>query len=116
MAGLVLLVILAPSLRLIFNRGPYPTGGNWNTVNSGAYYPDKPYAIGLGPAYRVISDTADWDNSRSIIPTGQSGHPFSPYYDNQIEPWLAVTHHPLPFTQAAIERAAVHILLLNPAP
>ncbi|RME87039.1 MAG: penicillin acylase family protein, partial [Anaerolineae bacterium] len=101
-------------LRPVFNRGPYPTGGNWNTVNSGAYYPDKPYAMGLGPAYRIISNPADWDSSISIIPTGQSGHPFSPYYDDQIELWLAVEYHPLPFTPEAIERAAVHTLLLNP--
>jgi len=55
-------------LRPLFNRGPYPVGGNWNTVNSGAYYPDKAYAMGLGPAYRIISDPGNWDASISIIP------------------------------------------------
>ncbi|NKQ34116.1 MAG: penicillin acylase family protein [Chloroflexi bacterium] len=98
----------------IFNRGPFPTGGNWNTVNSGAYYADSRYAMGAGPAYRIISDPADWDNSRSIIPTGQSGRPFSPYYDDQIEPWLAVEYHPLPFTRPAIEAAAENTLQLIP--
>lgn len=104
---------IAP-LRPIFNRGPYPTGGNWNTVNSGAYYPDKAYAMGLGPAYRIISDPADWDATRSIIPSGQSGQPFSPYYDDQIDPWLAVKYHRLPFSQDAIQAAATHTLTLNP--
>ena len=104
---------IAP-LRPIFNRGPYPTGGNWNTVNSGAYYPDKAYAMGLGPAYRIISDPADWDATRSIIPSGQSGQPFSPYYDDQIDPWLAVDYHRLPFSQDAIQAAAVHTLTLEP--
>ncbi len=98
----------------IFNRGPYPTGGNWNTVNSGAYYPDSKYAMGLGPAYRIINDLSDWDNSRSIIPTGQSGQPFTPHYDDQIEAWLAVKYHPLPFSMAAIEKAAAHTLKLVP--
>lgn len=98
----------------IFNRGPYATGGNWNTVNSGAYYHDQAYLMGLGPAYRIISDPADWDNSRSIIPTGQSGRPFSPYYDDQIAPWLAVEYHPLPFTRPAIEAAAENRLQLVP--
>lgn len=98
----------------IFNRGPFPTGGNWNTVNSGAYYPDNRYAMGLGPAYRIISDPAAWDNSRSIIPTGQSGQPFSPFYDDQISPWLAVEYHPLPFTLTAVQSAAEYTLQLNP--
>ncbi|MDD2922267.1 MAG: penicillin acylase family protein [Anaerolineales bacterium] len=98
----------------IFNRGPYPTGGNWNTVDSGAYYPEKAYAMGLGPAYRIISDTANWDASLSIIPSGESGQPFSPYYADQIQSWLAVKYHNLPFTMPAIKSAAAHTLNLNP--
>ncbi len=101
-----------PPLRPIFNRGPFPTGGNWNTVNSGGYYPDRPYAMLLGPAYRIIADPANWDASRSIIPSGQSGQPFSPHYDDQIQPWLKVEYHPLPFSMEAIQSAAVHTLRL----
>ena len=102
------------ALRPIFNRGPYPTGGNWNTVNSGAYYTDKAYSMGLGPAYRIIADPADWDASLSIIPSGESGQPFSPYYADQIDSWLAVEYHTLPFTLPAIESAAKHTLKLIP--
>lgn len=99
-------------LRPIFNRGPFPSGGNWNTVNSGGYYPDKPFAMLLGPAYRIISDPANWDASRSIVPTGQSGQPFSPHYDDQLQPWLKVEYHPLPFSLEAVEAAAVNTLHL----
>ncbi|MBI5945685.1 MAG: penicillin acylase family protein [Chloroflexi bacterium] len=102
------------ALRPIFNRGPFPTGGNWNTVDSGAYYPDKPYAMTLGPAYRIIADPANWDASLSIIPSGQSGQPFSPHYDDQIQQWLAVEYHTLPFSWEAIESAAVEVLVLKP--
>jgi len=102
------------ALRPIFNRGPYPTGGNWNTVDSGAYYADKPYAMGLGPAYRIIADPADWDASLSIIPSGESGQPFSPHYADQIKSWLAVEYHRLPFTLSAIETSAQHTLKLVP--
>lgn len=104
---------IAP-LRPIFNRGPYPTGGNWNTVDSGAYYPDSAYTMGLGPAYRIISDPADWDASLSIIPSGQSGQPFSPHYTDQTQSWLAVGYHSLPFTPSAVETAANHTLRLVP--
>ena len=100
------------ALAPIFNRGPFPTGGNWNTVNSGAYYADKPYAMVLGPAYRIIADPADWDASLSIIPSGQSGQPFNPHYDDQIQQWLNVEYHPLPFSLEAIESVAVNTLRL----
>lgn len=100
------------ALAPIFNRGPFPTGGNWNTVNSGAYYADKPYAMTLGPAYRIIADPADWDASLSIVPSGQSGQPFSPHYDDQIQPWLNVEYHTLPFSLEAVESAAVNTLHL----
>ncbi|MBI5934867.1 MAG: penicillin acylase family protein [Chloroflexi bacterium] len=102
------------ALRPIFNRGPFPTGGNWNTVDSGAYYADKPYAMTLGPAYRIIADPANWDASLSIIPSGQSGQPFSLHYDDQIQQWLAVEYHILPFSLEAIESAAVSTLVLKP--
>ncbi|MBM3151162.1 MAG: penicillin acylase family protein [Chloroflexi bacterium] len=98
----------------VFNRGPFPTGGNWNTVDSGAYLPGNTFAMTLGAAYRIISDPGDWDNSLSVIPSGQSGQPFSPYYDDQIESWLAVEYHALPFSLPAIEAAARHILTLVP--
>jgi penicillin amidase len=98
----------------IFNRGPFPTGGNWNTVDSGAYYTDKPYAMTLGPAYRIIADPADWDASLSIIPSGQSGQPFSQHYDDQIQQWLSVEYHTLPFSLESIESAAVNVLVLKP--
>jgi penicillin amidase len=103
-------------LKPIFNRGPYPTGGNWNTVDSGAYYPDKPYSMALGPAYRIISDPSNWDHSLSILPSGESGQPFNPYYDDQINSWLAVKYHALPFSADAIKSAAAHTLTLKPAP
>ncbi len=100
-------------LRPVFNRGPYPTGGNWNTIDSGAYYPDSAYVMGLGPAYRIINDLSDWDATRSIIPTGQSGHPYSPHYDDQIAPWLAVEYHPLPFSPEAVEAGTVEVLRIG---
>ena len=57
----------------IFNRGPFPMGGDWNTVGSGAYSPKNPYTMSLGPALRIISDLANWDNSRAVAPTANRG-------------------------------------------
>jgi len=38
-----------------------------------------------GPAMRVSVDFGDVNASESILPTGQSGNVFSPYYDNQAD-------------------------------
>ena len=43
------------------------------------------FEVFSGPAMRVSIDFSDVDASESVIPTGQSGNVFSPYYDNQAE-------------------------------
>ena len=39
---------------------------------------------------RYVWDTADWDNSRWVVPLGSSGHPGSPHYADQTETWRRV--------------------------
>ena len=39
----------------------------------------------MGPSTRMIVDFSDVENSMSILPTGQSGNPFSTYYQDQAE-------------------------------
>jgi len=43
------------------------------------------FEVFSGPAMRVSLDFEDVNASESILPTGQSGNVFSPYYDNQAE-------------------------------
>ena len=38
-----------------------------------------------GPSTRRIIDFSDIENSISILPTGQSGNPFSKHYKDQVE-------------------------------
>jgi penicillin amidase len=45
---------------------------------------------------------------------GQSGHPASPHYGDQFEPWRKVESRTLPFTPDAVARAAQHTLRLTP--
>jgi penicillin amidase len=104
-------------LRGLFNRGPYATGGDLNTVCMG-YLSTSPVGIEsyTAPSYRQICDPADWDRSRSIHPTGQSGHPASPHYDDFIAPWLDGEYHPMLWTRAAVEEATKQRLTLTPVP
>ena len=43
------------------------------------------FEVFSGPAMRVSLDFEDVNASESILPTGQSGNVFSPYYDNQAD-------------------------------
>jgi penicillin amidase len=48
------------------------------------------------------------------MPTGQSGHPNHPHYDDMIELWLNGQYHPMWYSAEAVENAAVETLILEP--
>ena len=55
-----------------------------------------------------------WDNSRVVLPAGQSGHPLSPHYFDQNELWRAGQFRPQAYSRGAVDGAAVHRQLLTP--
>ena len=57
--------------------------GNANTVNPFAYHSDAGFAADFGASEKHIFNTADWNKSYSILPTGVSGNPASPFYCSQ---------------------------------
>ena len=70
------------------NVGDFPvSGGNEVLNNMGYTYNDgKNQTIRFGPSTRRIVDFSDIrNNSWSILPTGQSGNYFSPFYADQAE-------------------------------
>ncbi len=101
-------------LNRIFNRGPYPVGGDIDTVNMGAALVSQPETVITVPSYRQIVNLADPKASLSIHHPGQSGHPASKHYDDFIKPWLNVEHHPMLFDRAMIEENAAGTLNLRP--
>jgi penicillin amidase len=64
-------------------------------------------------AYRQIFDLGDWDAGRFILPTGQSGHPGSPHYDDMIRAWRAGRYCPLLFSEEAIGREMTERIRIN---
>ncbi len=96
------------------NVGTFPAPGSGRTVNAINYRPQEGYSSNWGPSQRSIVDLADPDNSRMVLPTGQSGHPFSPHYRDQAELYNAGQYRPVDFTRAAVERATVSTLTLKP--
>ncbi|TNF71348.1 MAG: penicillin acylase family protein, partial [Bacteroidetes bacterium] len=75
------------SLRPFFNVGPFPVHGTREVINNLMFPYDSTgyYRVSAGPSTRRIIDFSDPDESRSILPTGQSGNPFSPHYEDQAE-------------------------------
>jgi penicillin amidase len=103
----------------IVNRGPVAVSGGPEIVNATSYsawnaLQTGEFEVGGHPSMRTIIDLGDWDSSLSILPTGQSGHPFSPHYADQIELWRHTEYHPMWFSRAAVEDAASDRLVLSP--
>jgi penicillin amidase len=111
-------------LRGLLNRGPYPFGGDANTVRLAAFRSERSGKSGLpsfspittGPNYRFVVDTGDWNRAWSIVSPGQSGHPASANYDDQVALWQNVRYRPMVFGRETAELAAKHRLILKPVP
>jgi penicillin amidase len=74
-------------LDLVLTIGPVRRAGDGYSPNNGAYSLTKPYTVRTHPSERQIADLADVDASVSIIPTGQSGQPFSRHWGDQTPLW-----------------------------
>lgn len=75
------------ALKRYFNVGPFPMKGAKEVIDNRGYTFNETglYPISAGPSTRRIIDFSDIENSTSILPTGQSGNPFSAHYKDQVE-------------------------------
>jgi penicillin G amidase len=90
--------ILGPGVLLL-------DGGAWTVKAIGHHY---------GPSERITMSPGDWDGSTMNLVTGQSGQPLSPHYMDQWPAWRDGTTFAWPFSDAAVDRAKVHELVLQP--
>jgi penicillin amidase len=104
-----------PGLEPLFVAAEHPLGGDEQTVNNAGFEGDGPFAVYVVPSWRAVYDLSDLDASKGVLPTGQSGNPASPHWNDQAETWAAGDLRPLPFTRAAVEEAALERLTLFPA-
>jgi penicillin amidase len=70
--------------------------------------------IALGQSFRAVWDVGAWDAGGIDLPLGESGEPGSPHYADAAGPWQRHVLTPLPFSDAAVRRAAVTTLTLRP--
>ncbi|MBM3958874.1 MAG: penicillin acylase family protein [SAR202 cluster bacterium] len=106
---------LRPPLDRVFDRGPYPIGGDMDTPAQSGLSPAKPFdALASCPSYRQIIDLADLEKSVSIHAPGQSGQIGNRHYDDLVRPWLANEYHAMPFARTAVMQHARRTLRLEP--
>ena len=106
----------SPVLGRIFNRGPFPIDGDFDTVGQSPPDFGNDFVASIWVAsYRQLVDLSNFDLGRSIQATGQSGHPLSPHYFDQGKLWLKGDYHPTPYSRMAVLGQAKHLLTLVPA-
>ena len=93
-----------PLTRYVFttlDRGGDPVGGSGITVCNTGFDPN--YLAGMGANYRLNADLAAPEGLWAVDAAGQSGHPGSPNYCDQLSSWLVADLHYLPLDRARVE-------------
>ena len=99
-------------LKDFFNVGPFPINGASEVINNLAYKRDSTgmYQVRNGPSTRRIIDFNDVENSWSILPTGQSGNPFSKHYQDQASMYNKGTFRKMKMNQEEIKKNSTKLI------
>ena len=81
---------------------------------SGGSYAPAVQALVLTQSFRAVWDVGAWDGGGIDLPLGESGEPGSPHYTDGVAGWLRNDLTPLPFSAAAVAKAATATLTLTP--
>jgi penicillin amidase len=106
-----------PRFAPVFNLGPFPWGGDSDTINQSSVRPFDPASRSDSIAsLRVVIDVGAWGNSRFVLPSGQSGNPLSPHYADLHPLWRRGEGVPIAWTPEEVRAATRETLELVPAP
>ena len=103
--------ILQSLLKL--NSVKYPIGGSDHTVCPYFTYKADFKAVN-GASMRYIYNTANWDESLSVIPGGNSGVPWSEFYLSQADAYVEGRFYKDHYTREAVLSSAKYTLILKP--
>ena len=102
-------------LNKVFNLGPFPWGGDANTVSQGGGYLSNTTGNPLVIAsLRMVVDVGNWENNLYALPGGQSGNPISPHYDDLLPFWQRGDGVPIAWSSEEVGRVTRSILRLVP--
>jgi penicillin amidase len=79
----------------------------------GFYRHSNPYMQTVGASLRFVIDVGGWQQSRFVLPSGQSGHSLSPHYSDQTALWRGGLNVEIATCETRSD--AEHTLLLIPA-
>jgi len=100
----------------IFNLGPFPWGGDSNTVGQASVPPSEPLSNPLFIAsLRMVIDVGNWEANAFSLPGGQSGNPLSPHYDDLFPLWKRGEGVPIAWSSEEVKKTARSTLRLKPA-
>ena len=97
--------------RAKFEVGPWPRGGDGNTVGSTSGGERQT----SGASFRYIVEANDWDGSLGTNAPGQSGDVASPHYRDLFELWKNDRYFPVKFSRSAVEGVTELRVILTPA-
>ena len=102
------------ALRPVFNVGSFEVPGTTEVINNlfFEYAENGDYQVKGGPSTRRIIDFSDIENSVSILPTGQSGNPFSKHYKDQAEMYASGKFRKMKMNKAEIIRTSTKLVFL----
>jgi penicillin G amidase len=95
-----------------FNSDEYPVGGSNHTVSPYSFKPG--FIIDHGASERHIFNTANWDESLTVIPTGESGIPADEFYLSQTKAYINKEFYKDAFSDEAVKAAAKYRMVLKP--
>ncbi|MBK7131293.1 MAG: penicillin acylase family protein [Bacteroidales bacterium] len=93
------------------NSDTYSVGGSSHTVSPYTY--TAGFKVNHGASERHIFNTADWDESFTITPTGASGVPASEFYLSHTKDYIEGKFYKDAFTESAVKAAAKYTLILK---
>ncbi|MCL6265770.1 penicillin acylase family protein [Flagellimonas myxillae] len=104
------------SLRSFFNVGPFPVNGTREVINNMTFTYDGSgyHKVNVGPSTRRVIDFSDIENSISILPTGQSGNPFSEHYKDQAELFVEGKFRKMMMNKEEIQSGSSSVLIFEP--
>jgi penicillin amidase len=94
------------------NSKKFAVGGSNHTVSPYSYAPG--FKVNHGASERHIFNTADWDESFTVVPTGVSGIPASEFYLSQTQSYIEGKFYKDAFSENAVKAAAKYKLVLKP--
>lgn len=105
-------------LRSFFNVGPFPVPGSREVINNMMfpYNGASTFEVTAGPSTRRVIDFSDVENSMSILPTGQSGNPFSKYYEDQAEMFAKGEFRKMMMNREEIRENASSVIVFRASP